>query len=127
MATRSRSRPKKWRLRNTDSSVLKEEEEEEEEQLPLEGKEKIIFEYDESDDDLKREDISFTGDSSDTLGAHPAGRSLSLDPGVLAGSWQLFRFWLRFPVSYSNFINSKNLTYWCLTPGKKIFKKYRNI
>eukprot|EP00092_Neocalanus_flemingeri_P026005 GFUD01028185.1.p1 GENE.GFUD01028185.1~~GFUD01028185.1.p1 ORF type:complete len:1977 (+),score=326.72 GFUD01028185.1:762-6692(+) len=40
------------------------------------------FEYDESDDDLKREDISFTTESGPL---NPAGRSISLDPGALAG------------------------------------------
>jgi len=40
------------------------------------------FEYDESDDDLKGEDISFTAESGPL---NPAGRSISLDPGALAG------------------------------------------
>jgi len=40
------------------------------------------FEYDESDDDLKREDISFTAENGPM---NPAGRSISLDPGALAG------------------------------------------
>jgi len=40
------------------------------------------FEYDESDDDLKGEDISFTTESGPL---NPAGRSISLDPGALAG------------------------------------------
>jgi len=42
------------------------------------------FEYDESDDDLKGEDISFTGDGGPGP-LNPAGRSISLDPGALAG------------------------------------------
>ena len=40
------------------------------------------FEYDESDDDLKGEDISFTAETGPLT---PAGRSISLDPGALAG------------------------------------------
>jgi non-ribosomal peptide synthetase component E (peptide arylation enzyme) len=63
--------------------VNKYQSQEEEDQLPLEENEKNSFEYDESDDDLRREDISFTGDSAAL--AHPAGRSLSLDPAFLPG------------------------------------------
>ena len=41
------------------------------------------YEYDESDDDLRREEgISFPPDTG-SLGA--SGRSISLDPGALAG------------------------------------------
>lgn len=40
------------------------------------------LDYDESDDDLRKEDISFTADSEPFI---PGGRSISLDPGALAG------------------------------------------
>ena len=51
--------------------------------LDPEGCVRNSYEYDESDDDLRREEgISFPSDSG-PLGA--TGRSISLDPGALAG------------------------------------------
>lgn len=50
--------------------------------MPLEPLARNSFELDESDDDLRKEDISFTGDNGPL---NPAGRSISLDPGALAG------------------------------------------
>lgn len=50
--------------------------------VPLEPLVRNSFELDESDDDLRKEDISFTGDNGPL---NPAGRSISLDPGALAG------------------------------------------
>ena len=50
---------------------------------------------DESDDDLKREDISFSESVGGPLALHtglpltPAGRSISLDPGTLAQGGRL--------------------------------------
>ena len=43
----------------------------------------------ESDDELKQEDISFneTGAPPSSLPLTPAGRSISLDPGALAAGW----------------------------------------
>ena len=42
----------------------------------------------ESEDDLRKEDISFTAEAGGSL--LPAGRSISLDPGALAGNSNVY-------------------------------------